>query len=49
LTLTADTFFQKAGYFKIDRQSAPESMQTTGEFAGLCPDTAVCMKKTISS
>jgi amino-acid N-acetyltransferase len=43
LTMTAETFFAKRGYGKIERSVAPPSIQETEEFKGLCPDTAVCM------
>lgn len=45
LTLTAQGFFEKAGYSVIERASAPQAMQATGEFKCLCPDAAVCMRK----
>ena len=45
LTLTAEDFFVGQGYQKADRKSAPDAIQETTEFRGLCPETAVCMKK----
>lgn len=45
LTLTAEAFFTKRKYQITDRQSAPAALQETTEFKGLCPETAVCMKK----
>ena len=45
LTLTAEDFFAGRGYQKTDRESAPGALQETTEFKGLCPETAVCMKK----
>ena len=45
LTLTAEAFFAKRGFQITDRQSAPAVLQDTTEFKGLCPETAVCMKK----
>ena len=45
LTLTAEQFFGARGYHKTDRESAPLALQETNEFKGLCPLTAVCMKK----
>ena len=45
LTLTAEAFFTKRGYQIADRKSAPAALQETTEFKGLCPETAVCMKK----
>ena len=45
LTLTAEGFFTGRGYQKTDRKAAPPALQETTEFKGLCPETAVCMKK----
>ena len=45
LTMAAEAFFTKRGYEKIGRNTAPQSIQETDEFKGLCPDTAVCMVK----
>lgn len=47
LTLTAENFFTKLGYQKTGRKSAPPALQETTEFKGLCPETAVCMKKSL--
>ena len=49
LTLTAEHFFAKQGYRKIDRSSAPPAIQETAEFSRLCPATAVCMEKHLST
>lgn len=48
LTMTAEAFFAKRGYEKIERNTVPTSVQETEEFKGLCPDTAVCMVKNIN-
>ncbi len=45
LTTTAEGFFAKLGFDKIDRSSAPPSIASTTEFATLCPSSAVCMVK----
>jgi amino-acid N-acetyltransferase len=47
LTTTAVPFFQKHGYIQINRQDVPGEIQKTEEFARICPDSAVCMVKTI--
>ena len=47
LTLTAERFFSVRGYTKIDRASAPEAIQGTTQFSGLCPSSAVLMMKQI--
>jgi amino-acid N-acetyltransferase len=45
LTTTAAGFFERLGYERVGRESAPPAVRRTREFAGLCPDTAVCMVK----
>ena len=45
LTIDADAFFTKLGYDTRDRSDAPNSIQTTEEFSGLCPGDAVLMSK----
>ena len=45
LTMTAESFFLKRGYQKIERNSAPPEIQGTIEFQGLCPASSVCMVK----
>lgn len=47
LTTTAREFFAARGYQVINRRDAPEALQASREFASLCPDTAVCMVKTL--
>jgi amino-acid N-acetyltransferase len=45
LTTTAEDFFEKVGYEKVDRGSAPTAIQNTAEFRSSCPSTATCMVK----
>ena len=45
LTTTADRFFDRHGYERIERNSVPEAIGATTEFVSFCPDTAVCMRK----
>lgn len=47
LTTTADKFFAKHGFAVIDRESVPERIRETREFASICPSSAICMKKSI--
>lgn len=47
LTTTAADYAARLGFQKINRNDAPESIQATGEFKSLCPQTAVCMVKRI--
>jgi amino-acid N-acetyltransferase len=45
LTMTAERFFLVRGYRKIDRVDAPQSIQGTTQFSGMCPSSAVLMMK----
>lgn len=47
LTQTAEKFFASRGYRVIPREEAPAAIRQTGEFALLCPLSAICMKKEI--
>lgn len=47
ITHTAKDFFDKQGYCVIDRATAPDAIKQTDQFTGLCPSSAVVMKKTI--
>ncbi len=45
LTTTASGFFQSLGYRIIHRDDFAEPLKLTAQFAGLCPASAICMKK----
>ncbi|MDX1438877.1 MAG: arsenic resistance N-acetyltransferase ArsN2 [Rubricoccaceae bacterium] len=45
LTTTADGFFDKRGYERIERSSVPAAIAATTEFKTFCPDSAACMQK----
>ena len=45
LTETAADYFQSKGYQPVSRETLPDSIQSTAEFTGLCPVSAVAMKK----
>jgi amino-acid N-acetyltransferase len=45
LTTTAESFFERLGYGRVDRTHAPPSIQSTREFASLCPASAAFMIK----
>ena len=48
LTTTASGFFSERGYTAIERTDAPEAIRDTTEFADLCPESAVCMRKPLN-
>jgi amino-acid N-acetyltransferase len=45
LTTTAEAFFERLGYRRIDRSEAPPSIQATREFASLCPASSAFMTR----
>jgi amino-acid N-acetyltransferase len=45
LTTTAESYFEHRGYKRIDRAEAPSSIQSTREFASLCPSSSAFMIK----
>jgi amino-acid N-acetyltransferase len=49
LTMTAASFFERAGYRAIERDSVPAALQETDEFLSLCPSSATCMAKFLAS
>jgi amino-acid N-acetyltransferase len=49
LTNTAETFFKRLGYVRIDRAQAPPSIRATREFASLCPASSAFMTKPFDS
>lgn len=45
LTMTAEGFFTKRGFQKVERDSAPSPVRGTVELSSLCPASAVVMVK----
>ncbi len=48
LTETAEAYFRNKGYQPVNRDALPEKIQSTAEFSGLCPVSAVAMKKVLA-
>lgn len=48
LTTTAEGFFLKNDFRKLERNNVPETIHATNEFQNLCPSTALCMVKEIN-
>jgi amino-acid N-acetyltransferase len=44
LTTTAEGFFRKNGFERVERNIVPEVIKQTTEFSSLCPSSAVCMR-----
>jgi len=49
LTTTAADYFRARGYERIARDALPEDIQQTEEAARLCPSSATCMRKSLST
>lgn len=49
LTQTAEAFFRQLGYAVVDRAYVPDEIKHSAEFRSLCPASAVCMTKDMSS
>jgi len=45
LTTTAAGFFENLGYAPTDRSSLPAALQSSAEFASICPVSAACLSK----
>ena len=47
LTTTAEGYFPKFGFERIQRSDVPSSVQSSVEFTSACPASAVVMRKTL--
>lgn len=45
LTTTAEQFFARRGYARVERREAPDSIRSTREYSELCPTTSAFMVK----
>ena len=45
LTMTAEAFFAKHDYQRTSRESAPDAIRATREFAGICPASSAFMTR----
>jgi amino-acid N-acetyltransferase len=49
LTTTADQYFSKFDFERIERTDVPPSVQASVEFASACPSSAVVMRKRLTT
>lgn len=49
LTTTAEEYFRRRGYVTADRSDVPAAIAAFTEFRELCPASAVCLTKALSS
>jgi amino-acid N-acetyltransferase len=45
LTSTAERFCAARGFERVDRAAVPAEVATSEQFRGLCPSTAICMRR----
>lgn len=45
LTTTAERFFERSGYARVEREAVPAAIRRTAEFATLCPSGSAVMFK----
>lgn len=48
ITTTADRYFERYGFAPVSRELVPPAIQQTRQFSGLCPSSAVVMKRTLN-
>jgi N-acetylglutamate synthase-like GNAT family acetyltransferase len=48
LTTTAEAFFGRRGFRRIDRAQVPPALGATREFQSLCPASAVCLARPVT-
>ena len=47
LTTTADEYFLRFGFIRINRADVPDSVQASVEFTSACPSSATVMRKSL--
>ena len=47
ITNTAEEYFEKQGFAKVERNSVPTPIQKTQQFQGVCPSSATVMYKAL--
>jgi amino-acid N-acetyltransferase len=45
MTTSAEKYFEKFGFAKVERENAPEEIKQSRQFRDLCPSTAVVMHR----
>ena len=48
LTTTAEHYFPKLGFERIERAAVPSGVQTSIEFTSACPSTAIAMRRRLT-
>jgi amino-acid N-acetyltransferase len=45
LTTTAEAFFSRLGYRRVERDAVPDAIKATREYSGICPTSSVVMTR----
>jgi N-acetylglutamate synthase-like GNAT family acetyltransferase len=45
ITTTADQYFEKQGFTRVERKGVPLEIAQTEQFSNICPSSAIVMKK----
>ena len=48
LTTTAERYFPRFGFERIDRSAVPDAVRESAEFRGACPESATVMRLSLS-
>lgn len=48
LTTTAEAFFSRLGYRRVERDAVPDAIKATREYAGICPASSAVMTRKLS-
>lgn len=48
ITTTADRYFERLGFVRVDRASVPDTIAQTRQFSDLCPASAIVMQKKLA-
>lgn len=48
LTTTAQNFFPRLGFARVERADAPEELRRSGEFRDVCPASAIVMRLSLA-
>jgi amino-acid N-acetyltransferase len=49
LTTTAEGYFPRFGFSRTTREVVPDSVKSSAEFRGACPDTAIVMERRVGA
>jgi amino-acid N-acetyltransferase len=48
LTTTAEAFFSRLGYRRVERDAVPDAIKATREYSGICPTSSAVMTRKLT-